>query len=78
MGPYLTARALTQFNAYMPREGPDAYVVPTNLTKTDPSAFLPVNTPVQDGEEMTLLGIKCKFFTKYGSDDKVHTTVSPG
>ena len=74
VGPYLTARALTQFNAYMPSEGPDAYVVPTNLTKID-LAFLPVNRPVQDGEEATILGIKFKFFTKYGSDDKVHTTV---
>jgi alkyl sulfatase BDS1-like metallo-beta-lactamase superfamily hydrolase len=74
VGPYLTARALTQFNAYMPKEGPDAYVVPTNLTKMD-LAFLPVNTPVQDGEEKEILGIKFKFFTKYGSDDKVHTTV---
>lgn len=74
VGPYLTARALTQFNAYMPSEGPDAYVVPTNLTKID-FAFLPVNRPVEDGEEMTILGIKFKFFTKYGSDDKVHTTV---
>ena len=74
VGPYLTARALTQFNAYMPSEGPDAYVLPTNLTKID-LAFLPVNRPVQDGEEMTIMGIKFQFFTKYGSDDKVHTTV---
>jgi len=74
VGPYLTARAITQFNGYMPREGPDAYVLPTNLTKID-LAFLPVNTPVQDGEEKTILGIKFQFFTKYGSDDKVHTTV---
>jgi len=74
VGPYLTARAVTQFNAYMPKEGPDAYVVPTNLAKTD-LAFLPVNTPVKDGEEKDILGIKFQFFTKYGSDDKVHTTV---
>lgn len=74
VGPYLTARALTQFNAYMPAEGEDAYVVPTNLTEID-VAFLPVNTPVQDGQVMTVLGIKMQFFTKYGSDDKVHTTV---
>ena len=26
--PYLTARALIQFNAYLPAEGPDAWVVP--------------------------------------------------
>ncbi len=74
VGPYVTARALTQFNAYMPTEGPDAYVVPTNLTEID-MAFLPVNTPVEDGQEMEVLGIKMQFFTKYGSDDKVHTTV---
>ncbi len=74
VGPYLTARALTQFNAYMPSEGPDAYVLPTNLTKID-HAFLPVTRPVQDGEEMMIMGIKFQFFTKYGSDDKVHTTV---
>ena len=74
VSPYLTARALTQFNAYMPKEGPDAYVLPTNLTQIDVD-FIPVNTPVQDGQEMTVLGIKMQFFTKYGSDDKVHTTV---
>ena len=74
VGPYLTARAVTQFNGYMPKEGPDAYVLPTNLTKVD-VAFLPVNRPVKDGEEITILGTKFQFFTKYGSDDKVHTTV---
>jgi len=74
IGPYLTARALIQFNAYMPKEGPDAYVVPLTLTDTE-STFIPVNTPVEDGQEMTVLGIKMQFFTKYGSDDKVHTTV---
>jgi alkyl sulfatase BDS1-like metallo-beta-lactamase superfamily hydrolase len=74
IGPYLTGRMLIQFNTYMPNEGPDAYVVPTNLT-TPESAFLPVNKPVEDGEEMSVLGVKMQFFTKYGSDDKVHTTV---
>jgi len=75
VGPYLTARAVVQFNGYMPKEGPDAYVVPTNLGEMDTSAFIPVNRPVQDGEEMTVMGVKMQFFTKYGSDDKVHTTV---
>lgn len=74
IGPYLAARALIQFNAYMPKEGPDAFVVPLTLTDTE-SAFIPVNTPVEDGQEMTVLGVKMQFFTKYGSDDKVHTTV---
>jgi len=74
LGPYLTARMLIQFNAFMPSEGPDAWVVPTNLTSAE-TAFLPVNTPVEDEQVMTVLGEKMQFFTKYGSDDKVHTTV---
>jgi alkyl sulfatase BDS1-like metallo-beta-lactamase superfamily hydrolase len=74
IGSYLTARAMIQFNAYLPKEGPDAFVVPLTLTDTE-STFIPVNTPVEDGQEMTVLGIKMQFFTKYGSDDKVHTTV---
>ena len=75
IGPYLTARGLIQFNAFMPDEGPDAWVVPTTLPEDFEMAFLPVNTPVEDGQEMTVLGQKMQFFTKYGSDDKVHTTV---
>jgi alkyl sulfatase BDS1-like metallo-beta-lactamase superfamily hydrolase len=75
IGPYLTARGLIQFNAFMPSEGPDAWVLPTTLPEDFTLAYLPVNTPVDDGEEMTVLGQKMQFFTKYGSDDKVHTTV---
>ncbi len=74
IGPYLTARALIQFNNYMPSEGPDAWGAPLLLPLGD-MAFLPVNAPVQDGQEMTVMGVKMQFFTKYGSDDKVHTTV---
>jgi alkyl sulfatase BDS1-like metallo-beta-lactamase superfamily hydrolase len=75
IGPYLTARMLIQFNAFMPKQGPDAWVVPTNLPEDFDSSFIPVNTPVQDGQVMTVLGQKMQFFTRYGSDDKVHTTV---
>ena len=75
IGPYLTARGLIQFNAFMPKEGPDAWAVPTTLPEDFTLAYLPVNTPVEDGQEMTVLGQKMQFFTKYGSDDKVHTTV---
>jgi alkyl sulfatase BDS1-like metallo-beta-lactamase superfamily hydrolase len=74
VSPYLTARAVTQFNGYMPSQGPDAYILPTNLTQVE-YAFIPVNTPVDDGQKMSVLGIDMQFFTKYGSDDKVHTTV---
>lgn len=74
IAPYLTGRLLIQFNTFMPSEGPDAWVVPTNL-ETDEGAFLPINTPVEDEQEMEILGVKMQFFTRYGSDDKVHTTV---
>ena len=74
VGPYLLGRAITQFNGYLPNEGPDAWVMPFNVSPAS-SAFLPVNTPVQDGEEMTVLGVKMQFFTRYGTDDKFHTTV---
>lgn len=73
VGPYLTGRALIQFNAYMPQEGPDAWVIPTNLTQPT-SAFLPVDTPVDDEQELTVLGTRLQFFTRYGADDKVHAT----
>ena len=75
IGPYLTARGLIQFNAFMPKEGPDAWVVPTTFPEDFELAYMPVNTPVEDGQELTVLGQKMQFFTKYGSDDKVHTTV---
>ncbi len=74
IGPYLTARAAIQFNAFMPSEGPDAWAVPLLLVPGE-MAFLPVNTPVEDGQEMTVLGVRMQFLTKYGSDDKVHTMV---
>jgi alkyl sulfatase BDS1-like metallo-beta-lactamase superfamily hydrolase len=74
LGPYLTARAMIQFNGYMPDKGPDAWVTPMIL-KAPEVAFMPVNTPVQDGQVMDVDGVKMQFFTKYGSDDKVHTTV---
>jgi alkyl sulfatase BDS1-like metallo-beta-lactamase superfamily hydrolase len=74
ISPYLTARALQQFNYFLPDKGPDAWYNPTNLSVGE-VAFLPVNRPVQDGEIIDVLGIKMQFFTKYGTDDKAHTTV---
>ena len=38
-------------------------------------AYLPVTHTVKDGEILDVLGQKMQFFTKYGTDDKVHTTV---
>jgi len=74
IGPHLFGRAVTQFNNFMPSEGPDAYVVPLILPPGQ-MAFLPVNTPVEDQQEMTVLGVRMQFLTRYGSDDKVHTMV---
>lgn len=74
IGPYLMGRAVTQFNGYMPDKGPDAWVAPIHIGPPG-STFIPVNTPVEDGQVMTVLGVKMQFFTKYGSDDKYHTTV---
>ncbi|MHC4757271.1 MAG: alkyl sulfatase dimerization domain-containing protein [Planctomycetota bacterium] len=74
IGPYLTSRALQQFNVFLPDKGPDAWYSPTNLNIGE-VAFLPVNRPVKDGEVFDVLGIKMQFFTKYGTDDKAHTTV---
>lgn len=74
VGPYLTARALQQFNVYLPEQGPDAWFSPTNLNIGE-VAFLPVNRAPKDGEVIDVLGIKMQFFTRYGTDDKGHTTV---
>ena len=74
VGSYLMGRAVTQFNGYMPNEGPDAWAVPIHIGTPD-SSFIPANTLVEDGQEMTVLGIKIQFFTKYGSDDRYHTTM---
>lgn len=74
ISPYLTARAVQQFNNFLPDEGPDAWYAATNVELGE-TAFLPVNRPVQDGEIIDVLGIRMQFFTKYGTDDNVHTTV---
>jgi alkyl sulfatase BDS1-like metallo-beta-lactamase superfamily hydrolase len=36
---------------------------------------MPINRAPKDGEEFEVLGIRMQFFTKYGTDDKAHTTV---
>jgi alkyl sulfatase BDS1-like metallo-beta-lactamase superfamily hydrolase len=74
IGPLLTSRALQQFNQFLPDKGPDAWFSPTNLSVGELD-FLPVNNAVKDGEVLDVLGIKMQFFTRYGTDDKAHTTV---
>ena len=68
VGPIMTSRVLVQFNNFMPTEGPDAAIV-SKLEVGKLIAFLPANKTVQDGEELDVLGVRLKFFTKYTSDD---------
>jgi alkyl sulfatase BDS1-like metallo-beta-lactamase superfamily hydrolase len=68
VGPILSARALIQFNNFMPPDGPDAALA-GKIEGGKPIAFLPANKTVQDGEELDVLGLKMQFFTRYTSDD---------
>ncbi len=64
--PLQTSRVLQQFNHYVPQTGPNAAAgAKISFGK---SGQLPVNTPVQDGQCMTIAGIEMQFFTRYGSD----------
>jgi len=76
VGPLMTSRVLTQFNNFMPTEGPDAALT-GKLEVGKPIAFLPVTKTVQDGEVLEVLGIKLQFFTKYSSDDNNLTVYIP-
>jgi len=68
VGPYMTGRLLIQFNNFLPKEGPDAQLT-GELAMGQPTAFLPANKTVEDGEELDVLGIKMKFYSEYLSDD---------
>jgi len=76
VGPYMTPRVLIQFNNFLPEEGPDAALA-GKLEMGKPTAFLPANKTVEDGEELDVLGIKMQFFTKYTSDDYNLTVYVP-
>jgi alkyl sulfatase BDS1-like metallo-beta-lactamase superfamily hydrolase len=60
------ARAAEQFNNYTPRSGPDAPIA--GIIELKEGGFLPVTKPVQDGEQITVAGVKMQFFTRYHSD----------
>ena len=67
LGPVLTARGGVQFSNYLPLKGEDATIA-ARLEFKEP-AFLPVNTPVEDGQILKVAGLDLQFFTKYVSDD---------
>lgn len=64
--PLQLARATEQFNNYTPRSGPDAPVA--GIIEMKERGFLPVTRPVQEGEELTVAGVKMQFFTRHHSD----------
>ncbi|NJN52375.1 MAG: MBL fold metallo-hydrolase, partial [Gammaproteobacteria bacterium] len=64
--PVQTVRVLQQFNHFVPATGADAAAgAAIHFGK---SGLLPVNTPAQDGQHMTIAGVPMQFFTRHGSD----------
>lgn len=61
-GSVLFARSVQQFNFYMPTEGPDSGF--KNSVVPGAGGFVPVNTPVEDGQKMKLAGLDVVFYTK--------------
>jgi alkyl sulfatase BDS1-like metallo-beta-lactamase superfamily hydrolase len=67
--PALTARFERQFALHLPPEGPDtglAAIIPPGK----PKGTVLATHLVQDGEEMTVAGLKMKFFTQHFSDSE--------
>jgi len=64
--PIQGSRTLQQFNHYVPKSGADAAAGATLMFGR--SGFVPVNTPVQDGQRLTVAGVEMQFFTRFGSD----------
>ncbi|MGH6651709.1 MAG: alkyl sulfatase dimerization domain-containing protein [Sphingopyxis sp.] len=62
IAPVLSARGLQQFNSYLPETGPDAGF--KNTIKLARDGFVPVDTPVEDGQTLTIAGLDLVFRTK--------------
>jgi alkyl sulfatase BDS1-like metallo-beta-lactamase superfamily hydrolase len=70
----LVARSIEQFNFYLPDEGPDSRF--KNTIVPGPGGFVPVNTPVTDGQEMNIAGLDVVFYTEgIGTDTGNQTLV---
>jgi alkyl sulfatase BDS1-like metallo-beta-lactamase superfamily hydrolase len=72
LAPALLARTLEQFSFLLPTSGPDGQA-PTPVGKT--KGFVPVNTPVTHGQEMTVDGVEMVFYTDFDSDTDDQTIV---
>ncbi len=72
LSPVLLARTLEQFSFLLPDEGDDAKAPgPMSGEK----GFVPVNTPVANGQTMTIDGVEMVFYTDYDSDTDDQTMV---
>ncbi|MBW6399302.1 MBL fold metallo-hydrolase [Roseomonas sp. HJA6] len=70
----LYARSVEQFNFYLPEEGPDSRFKNTIVPQA--AGFVPVNTPIQDKQELTIAGIRLVFYTGgVGTDTENQTLV---
>lgn len=72
LAPVLLARTMEQFSVLLPESGPDGQA-PTPVGKT--KGFVPVNTPVTHGQEMTIDGVDMIFYTDFDSDTDDQTIV---
>lgn len=71
--PVQSARAMQQFNYFVAPDGPDAAAGAHILFGR--SGPLPVNRPVEDGECLTIAGVRMQCFTRFGSDSDDCLTV---
>jgi linear primary-alkylsulfatase len=66
LAPTLMARAIEQFSVLLPAQGPDARG-PSPISKHE-RGFIPVNTPVSNGQKITVDGVEMVFYTHYEAD----------
>jgi alkyl sulfatase BDS1-like metallo-beta-lactamase superfamily hydrolase len=66
LAPALLARAIEQFSVLLPSDGPDAKS-PTPISNHE-KGFVPVNTPVTNGQKLTVDGVEMVFYTQYDAD----------
>ncbi|MBO9695244.1 MAG: hypothetical protein J7499_03515 [Sphingopyxis sp.] len=74
VSPVMSARALQQFNAYLPDTGPDAGF--KNSIKLAADGYMPVDTPVDDGQTLKVAGLDLVFRTRdIGTDSQCQLMV---
>jgi alkyl sulfatase BDS1-like metallo-beta-lactamase superfamily hydrolase len=69
----LYARSAEQFNLYLPKDGPDSGFKNTIIPAA--GSFVPVDTPVEDGQELTVAGMKLVFYTEGIATDTAYQTL---